>query len=123
MSEMEEEQKRRVADNLGERRTRVEPQLQPSEKPLWRSWKDLSVLTVCFAVSILCLGVCVFVFVRSSELQSRVVTLERQQQDAQLSAWMLSLEQVEPFILGRLDKILEEVSATSYDLLKNIWTF
>ncbi|KAF7667871.1 hypothetical protein LDENG_00040780 [Lucifuga dentata] len=48
------------------------------------------------------------VFVRTSELQSRIVNLEQQQRDAQLSAWMLSLEQVEPVIFGRLDQILEE---------------
>lgn len=51
------------------------------------------------------------VFVRTSELQSRIVSMEQQQRDAQLSAWMLSVEQVEPVILGILDQILEEVSA------------
>ncbi|KAM7384985.1 hypothetical protein PAMP_001089 [Pampus punctatissimus] len=45
---------------------------------------------------------------RTSELQSRIVSLEQQQREAQLSAWMLSVEQVEPVIWGRLDQILEE---------------
>lgn len=48
-------------------------------------------------------------FVRTSELQSRIVTLEQQQLGVQLSAWMRSVEQVEPVILDRLDRILEEV--------------
>lgn len=105
---MEGEQKWGVTSKPGEeRRTRAE---QPSKQPLWRHWRHLSGLSVCIAVSVLCLGVCVVVFVRTSELQSRIVSLE-QQRDAQLSAWMLSLEQVEPVILGRLDQILEEVSA------------
>ncbi|GLD65172.1 collagen alpha-1(XIII) chain-like protein [Lates japonicus] len=85
-----------------------EQQQQPSNQPLWRNWRDLSGVTVCMALCVLCLGVCIVVFVRASELQSRIVSLEQQQRDAQLSAWRVSLEQVEPMILGRLDHILEE---------------
>lgn len=70
----------------------------------------MSGITVCIAVSVLCIGFCIVIFLRTSELRSRIVSLEQQQRDAQLSAWMLSLEQVEPVILGRLDLILEEVS-------------
>ena len=91
--------------DVDQRRTHREQQ-KPSKQPLWRNWRDLSGVTLCIAVSVLCIGVCVVVFVRTSELQSRIVSLEQQQ----LSAWMLSLEQVEPVIMGRLDRILEEVS-------------
>lgn len=112
MSKMEEDQKWGVSGKPAEeRRTRGEQQ-QPSKQPPWRNWRDLSGITICIAVSVLCLGVCIVVFVRTSELQSRIVSLEQQQRDAQLSAWMLSLEQVEPVILGRVEQILEEVSAS-----------
>ncbi|XP_063731565.1 uncharacterized protein LOC134859159 [Eleginops maclovinus] len=101
-----EDQKWGGAGKQGEeRRTRS---AQQSKQPLWRNWKDLSGVSICIAVSLLCLGVCIVVFVRSSELQSRLVSLEQQQRDAQLSAWMVSLEQVEPVIMGRLDRILDE---------------
>ncbi|XP_038551242.1 collagen alpha-1(XXIII) chain-like, partial [Micropterus salmoides] len=103
---MEEGQKWGVAGKPGEERTRG---TQGSLKqPLWRNWRDLSGVTICVAVSVLCIGVCIVVFVRTSELQSRIVSLEQQQRDAHLTAWMLSLEQVEPVILGQLDQILEE---------------
>lgn len=109
---MEEDQKWGEAGKPSEdRRTRGEQQ-HPSKKLQWRNWRNLSGVTICMALSLLCLGVCIMVFVRTSELQSRIVSLEQQQRDAQLSAWMLSVEQVEPVILGRLDQILEEVSAT-----------
>ncbi|XP_078129828.1 collagen alpha-1(XIII) chain-like [Sander vitreus] len=75
-----------------------------SKQPLWRNWRDMSAVTICIALSVLCMGVCSVVCVRSSELQSRIVSLEQQQR----GAWMLSLEQVEPVILGRLDQILDE---------------
>ncbi|KAJ8418282.1 hypothetical protein AAFF_G00139910 [Aldrovandia affinis] len=42
----------------------------------------------------------------TSDLQSRVLNLEKERH-TQLSAW-LSLDQVEPIIIGRLDQILEE---------------
>lgn len=96
MSEMEQEKKRGVAGKPAEQR-RV-----GLKQPLWR---DLSCVTFCIAVSVLSVGVWIVVFVRTSELQSRIVSLEQQR----LSAWMLSVEQVEPVILGRLDQILEEV--------------
>lgn len=110
---MEEGQKWAAAGKPGEERSRgaqQQQQQQPLKQPLWRNWRDLSGVTVCIAVSVLCIGVCVVVFVRTSELQSRIVRLEQQQQrEAQLSAWIRSVEQVEPVIMGRLDRILEEV--------------
>nr|XP_054605941.1 uncharacterized protein LOC107375491 [Nothobranchius furzeri] len=100
MFRMGEEQTWRAAD--GDRtRTRVDLHRQPS-KPR-TNWRSVSGLTVCFAVSLLCLGVCVFVIVRSSEMKSRIVSLEQQR-----DAWMLSREQVEPLVLGQLERILEE---------------
>ena len=105
-SEMKEDQKWGVPGMPGEaRRIRGEQQ-----QPLWRHWRDLCSATICTAVALLCIGFCVVVFVRTSELQSRILSLEQQQQ--QRDAWMLSVEQVEPVILGRLDQILEEVSAS-----------
>lgn len=110
-SKMEEGQKWAAAGKPGEERTRgaQQQQQQPLKQPLWTNWRDLSGVTVCIAVSVLCIGVCVVVFVRTSELQSRIVRLEQQQREAQLSAWIRSVEQVEPVIMGRLDRILEEV--------------
>ncbi len=107
---MEEEQKCGGDGKLSEERIRSEQQQKPSKQPLWRNWRDFSGVTICIAVCFLCIGFCIVVFVRTSELRSRIVSLEQQQRDAQLSAWMLSLEQVEPVILSRLDVILEEVS-------------
>ncbi|XP_019215592.1 collagen alpha-1(XIII) chain isoform X2 [Oreochromis niloticus] len=95
MSEMEQEKKWGVAGKPGEKR-RI-----GLKQPLWR---DLCCVAFCIAVSVLSVGVWIVVFVRTSELQSRIVSLEQQR----LSAWMLSVEQVEPVILGRLDQILEE---------------
>lgn len=63
---------------------------------------------VCISVSALCFGLCVFVLMRTMELQSRILSLE-QQQDEKFTAWMMTLEQVEPLIVGRLDQLLEEV--------------
>lgn len=65
-------------------------------------------VALCAAASLLCFGVCSALFVRTSELQTRILSLE-QQRDAQLSAWMLSVDQVESVILGRLTRILDEV--------------
>ncbi|TNN55411.1 hypothetical protein EYF80_034361 [Liparis tanakae] len=101
---MDEHQQRGVAGTPGEERR----QQQPSKQPRWRNWRDLPGAMICIAASVLCLGLCVVVLVRTSELHSRIVSLEQRQRDAQLSAWTLSLEQVEPVILGRLDQILEE---------------
>lgn len=106
---MEENHKWAAAGKLDGKRTRGARQ-QPSEKCAWRNWRDLFGVTVCFALSLFCIGVCVVVFVRTSDLQSRLLRLEQQHRDAKLSAWMESVEQVEPVILGRLDRILEEVS-------------
>lgn len=105
---MEENHKWAAAGKLDEKRTRGAQQLL--EKCAWRNWRDLFGVTICFALSLFCIGVCVVVFMRTSDLQSRLVRLEQQHWDAKLSAWMESVEQVEPVILGRLDRILEEVS-------------
>lgn len=74
-----------------------------------RSWSDALGVAVCVALSLFCIGVCVVIFLRTSELQSRLQRLEQQHWDAKFSAWMQSVEQVEPVILERLDRILEEV--------------
>ncbi|KAM7408082.1 hypothetical protein PAMA_001979 [Pampus argenteus] len=105
---MEMDQKWGVAGREGEDRRTGGEQRHPSQKPRWRKLKELSGVTICTALSLLCLGVCVVFSVRTSELQSRIVSLEQQQREAQLSAWMLSVEQVEPVIWSRLDQILEE---------------
>ncbi|XP_070697722.1 collagen alpha-1(XXV) chain-like [Pempheris klunzingeri] len=107
---MEENQKWGVPATPSEERRAGggQQQQKPSKQPLWRNWRDLSGVTICVALSVLCLGVCIVVFVRTSELQSRILSLEQQQREAQLTAWVLSVEQVEPVILGRLDQILEE---------------
>lgn len=109
MSQMEEGQKWRLGGKAGEeKRTSFERQQQQQPSKM-RNRRDSSGVTICIAVCVMCLGVCIVVLVRTSELQSRILSLE-QQRDAQLSSWMLSLEQVEPIILGRLDQILDEVS-------------
>ncbi|XP_061546856.1 collagen alpha-1(XXIII) chain-like [Phycodurus eques] len=79
-------------------------QKNPSKKLRWDNWRDFSSVTLCIALSLLSVGVCIGVFVRTTALQSRIVSLEQQH----LAAWMLSLEQVEPVILDRLDQILEK---------------
>ncbi|KAM6997805.1 collagen alpha-1(XXIII) chain-like [Tautogolabrus adspersus] len=106
MIRMEEDQKWGLSGKAGEvmRTHGTKQQQKPSKQPPWRNWRDFCGVTVCIALSVLCLGVCIMVFVRTSELQSRIVSLEQQQ----LSSWMLSVEQVEPVIMGRLDQILEE---------------
>lgn len=78
--------------------------------PRRTSGTELRGAALCVAAALLFFGVCSAVFVWISELQSRIVHLE-ERQDAQISAWMRSAEQVEPAILGRLDHLLEEVSA------------
>lgn len=104
---MEEDHKWGVAGKPGE----VRQHQQPSKLALRGSWRDLSGAAVCIVLSVLCVGVCVVVFVRTSELQSRIASLEQQQRDSQLPVWMRSAEQVDPVVLGRLDQILDEVSA------------
>lgn len=106
---MGESQTWAAAGKPGEGSSRSARKPQPFKLPLWKNCGDSSCVTVCFAVFVLCIGVCVVFFVRTSELQSRIVTLEQQQLGVQLSAWMRSVEQVEPVILDRLDRILEEV--------------
>lgn len=105
---MEEDPKWRVAGTVGDQ-GRTDGEQHPSKPPQrssWSSWRNLPGAATCGALCLLCVGVCIVVFVRTSELQSRIVSLEQQQ----LSAWMLSLEQVEPVVFSRLDQILEEVS-------------
>lgn len=65
-------------------------------------------LAVCIALCLFSLGVCVLVYLRTSELQDRVNSLEKHRAPPQHSAWMF-LEQVEPVLLNRLDQMLEEV--------------
>ncbi|XP_062320493.1 collagen alpha-1(XXV) chain-like [Osmerus eperlanus] len=101
---MEEDQKWGAADKSKVGRTCNE--FYPCKKPFWRNCKDLSAITVCIALSVLSFGVCLLVFLRTSDLHSRILNLEKQR-ETQVSAW-ISLEQVEPVILGRLDQILEE---------------
>ena len=110
---MEEDQKWGAADKSKVGRTCNE--FYPCKKPFWRNCKDLSAITVCIALSVLSFGVCLLVFLRTSDLHSRILNLEKQR-ETQVSAW-ISLEQVEPVILGRLDQILEEVRIPLLDLL------
>ncbi|KAI1894385.1 hypothetical protein AGOR_G00115270 [Albula goreensis] len=100
---MEEEQKWSVAPQSSVGRTCTE---HPCKKRILKNWKDVSGIAVCCALSLLSFGVCILVYLKTSELQSRVLNLEKER-DTQLSAW-LSLDQVEPIIIGRLDQILEE---------------
>lgn len=67
------------------------------------SWTCVSALSTCASLCLLCAALCVVVFVRTSELQSRIQSLEQQQ-----DSW-ISVEQLEPVLMGRLDRILEEV--------------
>lgn len=98
-----------AAGRAGEKRSGGARQLL--EKPARRrSWGDVLGVAVCVALALFCVGLCAVVFARTSDLQSRLLRLEQQQHwDAKLSAWMQSAEQVEPVILERLDRILEEV--------------
>ncbi|XP_077438572.1 uncharacterized protein LOC144061724 [Vanacampus margaritifer] len=96
---MEAEQKWTVAGGTSQKL-----QKNNSEKLKWDNWRQFSSVTVCIALSLLSVGICIGVFVRTTALQSRIVSLEQQH----FSAWMLSLEQVEPVILDRLDQILDK---------------
>ncbi|KAL4641107.1 collagen alpha-1(XIII) chain isoform X1 [Arapaima gigas] len=78
----------------------------PCRKVAQRSSRELAGVTACCALSLFSLGVCLLGYLRTSELQSRVLNLERER-DTRLSAWV-SPDQVEPVILGKLDQILEE---------------
>lgn len=83
-----------------------------SEHPCRRSFGtkrvDACAAVVSTALSLVAFGICLLVYLRTSELQSRVLNLEKQR-DPELSGW-ISLEQVEPILLSRLDQMLEEVS-------------
>ncbi|XP_066549995.1 collagen alpha-1(XXIII) chain [Amia ocellicauda] len=101
---MEEDLKWRAAaaeSNTG--RTCAE---HPCKKRSSRNCRDVSGMAVCSALSLLCLGVGMLVYLRTSELQARVLNLEKER-DTHLSAW-ISLDQVEPVIMGRLGQMLDE---------------
>lgn len=94
---------------------------QPVEGPARRrSWSDVLGVAVCVALALFCIGVCVVIFMRTSDLQSRLMRLEQQHWDAKFSAWMQSVEQVEPVIMERLDRILEEVRLHTW--ISSLWT-
>lgn len=80
-----------------------------AEHPCPRRMEVCGAVAVCAALCLFSLGVCVLVYLRTSELHTRVNSLEKNR-DPQHSAWMF-LEQVEPVLLKRLDQMLEEVSA------------
>nr|XP_057933171.1 collagen alpha-1(XXIII) chain-like [Doryrhamphus excisus] len=83
-------------------RSQKNPQKNASKKLQLRC-REVSAVTL--ALLLLCFGVCIGVLVRTTTLlQSRIVRLEQQQ----ISAWMFSLEQVEPLLLDRLDQILDK---------------
>ncbi|MEQ2176809.1 hypothetical protein XENOCAPTIV_019787, partial [Xenoophorus captivus] len=107
MYRMEDERQCKVLDKPGEKRINQTEQQRLSKQPLWSRWKNMSGIIVCVSMCVLCLGLCFFVIMRTLELQSRLQSLE-QQQDAKFSAWMMTLEQVEPFIMGRVDQLLAE---------------
>lgn len=112
---MEKDQKWKVLPPSVTERTCSE---HPCKKRFWKNWQDLSGVTVCAALTLMCLGFCTLIYLRTSELQSRILNLESQR-DAGLSGW-IALEQVEPVILSRLDQILEEVTLSD---LQNLLTF
>ncbi|KAJ8248518.1 hypothetical protein GJAV_G00242880, partial [Gymnothorax javanicus] len=100
---MTEEQKWSVASPASMGRTCTE---HPCKKRFSKNCRDLSGIAVCCALSLLSFGICIFVYLKTAELQSKIFSLEKER-DTQLSAW-LSMDQVEPIIIGRLDQILEE---------------
>lgn len=102
---MEEDQKWKVSSPSATERTCSE---HPCKKRVGANWQDLSGITVCVVLTMMCLGFCTLIYLKTSELQSRIVSLESQR-ETQLSG-RITLEQVEPVILSRLDQILEEVS-------------
>lgn len=106
---MEDEPGRQILDRPGEKRRNHTEGRRLLKQPLLSSWKNLNGIMVGMFVSVLSLGLCILVIMRTSELQSRILSLE-QQQDAKLSAWMMTVEQVETLIMSRLDQLLEEVT-------------
>ncbi|KAB5581773.1 hypothetical protein PHYPO_G00179520 [Pangasianodon hypophthalmus] len=94
-------------DSAGER-TCAE---HPCKSGAWpRRMEVCGAVAVCVALCLFSLGVCVLVYLRTSELQARVNSLEKHREPQQ-SAWMV-LEQVEPVLLNRLDQMLEEKLAS-----------
>ncbi|XP_048863744.1 collagen alpha-1(XXV) chain-like [Brienomyrus brachyistius] len=104
-----EEQKCRAASRSSIGRTCSE---HPCDYRLHRSFRDLPWVAACCALSLLSLGVCIFVYLKTSELQHRLLNLENDR-DSRSSAWF-SADQVEPKIIDRLDQILEEKLAARF---------
>ncbi|KAA0717701.1 hypothetical protein E1301_Tti014522 [Triplophysa tibetana] len=98
-----EEMKSRVSLPSSRGRTCVE---HPCQKRLWTSRKDLCGIFVCIALCLISFGFCVLLYLKTSELQTRVLSLENER-DPRVSSW-ISLEQVEPVLWSRLDTILDE---------------
>lgn len=73
---------------------------------------------LCVALCCLSLGLCVMVYVRTSELQDRVFSLEKNTEPQQLAF----LEQLEPVLMMRLDRMLEEVSAFGQNFKTPMWS-
>lgn len=96
-----EDMKLRVSPQSSLERTCVQ---HPCQKRLLTNWKDVCAVCVCLIL----FSVCVLLYLRTSDLQSRVLSLEKDR-DPRISSWT-SLEQVEPVLWSRLDQILEEVS-------------
>ncbi|KAL7890060.1 hypothetical protein AOLI_G00023180 [Acnodon oligacanthus] len=82
----------------------------PCRRSFGSNRMDVCAVAVSTALSLVAFGICVLVYLRTSELQSRVLSLEKQR-DPELSGW-ISLEQVEPILLSRLDQMLEEKLAS-----------
>ncbi|TRY65566.1 hypothetical protein DNTS_024062 [Danionella cerebrum] len=78
------------------------------QKRLSASWKDASTACVAFVV----FGVCVLLYLRTSDLQSRVLSLEKDR-NPRINSW-ISSEQVEPLLWSRLDQMLEERRAIEH---------
>ncbi|XP_056326409.1 collagen alpha-1(XXIII) chain-like [Danio aesculapii] len=94
-----EDMKSRVSPQSGWERTCGQ---HPCQKRLLTNWKDVCAFCAC----LISFGVCVLLYLRTSDLQSRVLSLEKDR-DPRISSW-ISLEQVEPVLWSRLDQILEE---------------
>lgn len=101
---MEEDQKWKLSSPTVTERTCSE---HPCKKRAGANWQDLSGITVCVVLALMCVGFCTLIYLKTSELQSRIVRLESQRETL---SGRITLEQVEPVILSRLDQILEEVS-------------
>ncbi|XP_066535337.1 collagen alpha-1(XIII) chain-like [Hoplias malabaricus] len=82
----------------------------PCRRRTAASRADACAAVVSTALSLVAFGICVLVYLRTSELQSRVLSLEKHR-EPELAGWV-SLEQVEPILLSRLDQMLEEKLAS-----------